>query len=220
MDSKITKKSDGVFYPFIGSLKSKGPATHRARVFDQNGSAIRWITVCGVSFTDESDWSGAGGRWVVHTPDVTDLMGHSDAHEAGTPTCVECAFQLGVTTINATSAGTGRIPKNQDRRVASYGVVTAVPEGKDVRGNLALKLDLYLDSGVGETPQRLVDAMGVDMMMTMRAPVFNVGEILLLDGSGREIGYPGRKPGKWDVTVESFGSLTEALDCLEKVRLP
>jgi len=44
----------------------------------------------------------------------------------------------------------------------------------------------------------------------LREPVFNVGEILILDESGREVGYPGRKPSKWLVTCELFGDDLDA----------
>jgi len=33
---------------------------------------------------------------------------------------------------------------------------------------------------------------------------FKIGEILLLSKSGREYGYPGRKPCKWNVSYETF----------------
>ena len=40
--------------------------------------------------------------------------------------------------------------------------------------------------------------------------VFYIGELLILDGFGREIGYPGRKPSKWGVRYETFSSLRQA----------
>ena len=44
----------------------------------------------------------------------------------------------------------------------------------------------------------------VDGKLHVRRPVFYVGELLLLDEYGREIGYPGRKPGRWDISYETF----------------
>lgn len=42
-------------------------------------------------------------------------------------------------------------------------------------------------------------------------PVFQKGEILIVDTSGREIPYPGRKPSKWYVTAEYFKNIEEAI---------
>lgn len=44
------------------------------------------------------------------------------------------------------------------------------------------------------------------MVMNLRAPVFQPGEILLLGDDGREVTHPGRKPGKWDVDVQHVGN--------------
>ena len=40
--------------------------------------------------------------------------------------------------------------------------------------------------------------------------VFYIGELLILDGFGREIGYPERKPDNWGVRYETFSSLRQA----------
>lgn len=45
----------------------------------------------------------------------------------------------------------------------------------------------------------------------LRRPVFNVGEVLLLNPDGREVPYPGRKPAKWRVTIEEFDDVDAAL---------
>jgi hypothetical protein len=52
------------------------------------------------------------------------------------------------------------------------------------------------------------------MMLGMRAPVFRLGEILFLDSNGREVNGDMRKPDKWDITVESFG--TDVLNALRR----
>lgn len=63
----------------------------------------------------------------------------------------------------------------------------------------------------------LVDRNGneIDLMrqfeLDFHLPVFNVGEILILNDSGREVCYPGRKPSKWRVQVEEFTDLNEAI---------
>jgi len=57
-------------------------------------------------------------------------------------------------------------------------------------------------------------------ILDVRQPVFAVGEILVVDGLGREIGYPGRKPDKWDVEYEGFDDVAvaaaRASDLLER----
>lgn len=49
--------------------------------------------------------------------------------------------------------------------------------------------------------------------------IFELGEVMVLDKmSGREPDFTeGRKPGKWSVTCETFGTLEEAMACRERV---
>lgn len=42
-------------------------------------------------------------------------------------------------------------------------------------------------------------------------PVFALGEIIVLDDSGREIGGLGRRPAGWDVDVEHFDDVNAAI---------
>lgn len=45
-----------------------------------------------------------------------------------------------------------------------------------------------------------------------KVPVFEKGEIVICDvGNGREVGYPGRKPSKWDVEYDIFDNLDDAV---------
>lgn len=46
---------------------------------------------------------------------------------------------------------------------------------------------------------------------------FERGEIVVLDGGGREPFGEGRKPAKWDVGEAEFTTLAEALACREQV---
>ena len=46
---------------------------------------------------------------------------------------------------------------------------------------------------------------------------FQKGEIIVLDGGGREPFGEGRKPAKWDVHDEQFTTLAEAKACREQV---
>jgi len=60
----------------------------------------------------------------------------------------------------------------------------------------------------------LFDAVGNPIglaALRLRVPVFHLGEILVLDGSGREVSGLGRKPGKWSVTIEEFTDIDLAV---------
>lgn len=44
-----------------------------------------------------------------------------------------------------------------------------------------------------------------------KIPVFSLGEVLILDGSGREVVGMQRKPSKWSVETEEFDNLEDAI---------
>lgn len=90
-----------------------------------------------------------------------------------------------------------------------FAVVTRVPVWPD-RGNAATAMNLAVDTGGGwDEPLEVVP---ISQSLHIRYPVFSVGELLVLDDrSGREVGYPGRKPSKWNVTVEMFTDIEEAV---------
>jgi len=44
-----------------------------------------------------------------------------------------------------------------------------------------------------------------------RRPCFTKGEVLIVDGHGREVAPPGRRPAKWGVRYEVFDTLEEAV---------
>lgn len=50
-----------------------------------------------------------------------------------------------------------------------------------------------------------------------RAPVFTLGEVLIVDEDGREVAGHRRKASKWDVDVEVFDLLTQAIVRAEEV---
>jgi hypothetical protein len=96
----------------------------------------------------------------------------------------------------------------------SFAVVTKTPTGKEVTGNLAATLDIYqvVQNRTKENDYTEgIEQIPFPVALRLRQPVFHVGEILILDESGREIGYPGRKPGKWDVEIEEFFYLDQAV---------
>ena len=82
----------------------------------------------------------------------------------------------------------------------TIGVITRVPNPLTEDGNLASAL-VY----------RLPPDLTMLCMTQGRIEVFTLGEILILDEYGREIGGAQRKPGKWHVEVEYFADLEEAV---------
>lgn len=99
--------------------------------------------------------------------------------------------------------------------MATIAVVTSVPDEPDM-GNLALT-QIWVQT---EQPDkgndyrgRYESALGLMGMAatSLRCEVFALGEILILDESGREVGGRGRKPAKWDVTVQECPTLEDAI---------
>jgi hypothetical protein len=100
-----------------------------------------------------------------------------------------------------------------------FGVITEVPPIEN-GGNLAVAMDILVETG---QPHESNDYLGtyerVDFptLLLLRRPVFNVGELLVLDDDGREIPYPARKPGKWSVTCEEFDTVQAAVNRVVEV---
>lgn len=100
--------------------------------------------------------------------------------------------------------------------MATFTVVTNTkPEWGTPEGNLASVLaDLYIPRGGiqgNEYVRAIEDPQFQGLAFHARFPVFHVGEILILDESGREYGYPGRKPTKWYIETEDFDNLDDAI---------
>ena len=92
----------------------------------------------------------------------------------------------------------------------TFGVITKVPPVNDPDGgNLAVALPLYFRTKDGSI-QDSVAVLGAGALSAMY-PVFDLGEILILDDTGREVSGKGRKPLKWFVTCEHFQQLEEAI---------
>lgn len=91
-----------------------------------------------------------------------------------------------------------------------FGVVVSVPEGEEVAGNLAVPTSGVWVARDPRDPMR-VEPVGPHMLLALRVPVFAMGEILVLDESGREIAGPMRKPSKWSVGVELFDTIELAV---------
>jgi hypothetical protein len=101
-----------------------------------------------------------------------------------------------------------------------YGVITEVPPLKD-SGNLAVSLgEICIQT---EQPSEdngyagRYEDVGFPASLAIQKRVFNVGEVLILDDSGREIPYPGRKPAKWSVTCEEFDNIERAVARAQQV---
>lgn len=95
-----------------------------------------------------------------------------------------------------------------------YLVITWVPDAEENpdNGNMCHEV-LYVVEDLGEyrsdgtvIPQRLSEKRQLVL-----SPLFEVGEILVVNNYGREINGQGRKPSKWDVRYEEFRSITKAI---------
>lgn len=82
-------------------------------------------------------------------------------------------------------------------------VITKIPNPHDDDGNLAAAI-VY---GKGLTPQ--LQAL---LLIHGRTEVFSLGEILIVNSDGREIGGNGRKPSKWNVSAEYFLTVELAIE--------
>lgn len=99
-----------------------------------------------------------------------------------------------------------------------FHVVTKVPADNDP-GNLAMATDVYLDpqakgGSFSDPHERLAEGLGQPLLaLYIQRPVFRLGEILVLDHNDRD--QFGRKPSKWDVTIEGF---VDPVAAVERVR--
>jgi len=88
-----------------------------------------------------------------------------------------------------------------------FAVITRVPDPTKDRGNLGA-LIAYKVSG---------DEVNPFMAPSFFQEVFSLGEIIVVDEWGREIGGVGRKPSKWGVESEVFSSVGDAVVCSNRV---
>ena len=91
-------------------------------------------------------------------------------------------------------------------------VITKVPDILE-SGNMA---DELIYGGYDEDGDKII-CIGItnknqQSIGECKVPVFEEGEIVICDViAGREVGYPGRKPGKWAVEYEIFDNLDDAV---------
>jgi hypothetical protein len=92
--------------------------------------------------------------------------------------------------------------------------IAVVIEAKEGSGNLAIPgSPLYMVIGQRDASngyQEQTKKLDILQTLGLRQQVFEVGEILILDESGREVGFPGRKPEKWDVRIKYVQSFEQA----------
>ena len=94
-----------------------------------------------------------------------------------------------------------------------FQVITKVPNEEEAAqgGNLAAVLDLWQVDPAGQYGIECTRVDPMATLLTLRAPVFYIGEILIIDGDGREVAGLGRKASKWTVSTEEFDDLDAAV---------
>lgn len=105
-------------------------------------------------------------------------------------------------------------------------VITEVPP-RNHAGNLAALMEVVYEkeqmSPENEWEGVYLDLHEVDpnlamlALMKLRVPVFRLGEIIVCDENGREIGGAGRKPSKWLISFEVYNSVFEAVQRSKEV---
>lgn len=95
--------------------------------------------------------------------------------------------------------------------VLEWCVITDVGESDMImpRGNLANAQVYPIDGG----------PVVIELALAYGTPVFERGELLLVNEHGREVCGAGRKPNKWDVRYETFpfAELELAIQCATEV---
>lgn len=90
----------------------------------------------------------------------------------------------------------------------------------DDRGNLAMAGPLFIEDAEAQTVTPFFDLLPrpeyLGLFLALRAPVFEQGEILVVDDDGREVGGAGRKPSKWGITYNHFNTVEEAIAASRK----
>jgi len=96
-----------------------------------------------------------------------------------------------------------------------YQVITRIPDPeKGETGNLYDEVPWWLVEGTGEIKdgEWVPDRVERDYSRgSVRMPVFEIGEVLIVNDYGREIVGHGRKADKWDVDYEEFDTIEEAV---------
>jgi hypothetical protein len=116
----------------------------------------------------------------------------------------------------------------------TWAVITEIPDPLKSMGNLADAPEVYVlieeggphDNYEGKRVNYLdflvqnKHEFSEEMfrkLIRLQYPVFELGEILLIGPSGREVTMPGRKPSKWLVEYEEFNSVESAVARSEEI---
>ena len=91
----------------------------------------------------------------------------------------------------------------------TFGVITKIEE----LINVAIEFAARDKDGILNIECANSSDCNPDIMVPIRAPVFTLGEILILDENGREMCGHLRKPSKWRVECKEFGSPEGAIQC-------
>jgi hypothetical protein len=103
----------------------------------------------------------------------------------------------------------------------TFAVITKVPKVRE--GN---EYDQILVEGWDEANEEVIYhlpkedekySMVETKYVNAKLPVFHLGELLILDHTGREVTGVGRKPSKWSVEVKEFITLDEAVQMAQEV---
>ena len=101
----------------------------------------------------------------------------------------------------------------------TFAVITKVPKpGEGNEGHVVLVKDWDKDNE--EQIYRfstIEDFDNPNDYIEAKIPVFNLGEVLILNDSGREVAGMQRKPSKWSVEVEEFDNLDDAVKKAQEV---
>ena len=103
-------------------------------------------------------------------------------------------------------------------KARTFCVITGVPTLPDDRNCADSFIYVKTDTKDSDEPQYFlecyhdVDDAQMEISVECKVPVFQVGEVLILNDYGREIPYPGRKPSKWYVDYEMYDDLDAALE--------
>ena len=97
----------------------------------------------------------------------------------------------------------------------TFAVITKVPkvrEGNEYDQILVEGWDEDNEEVIYHLPKEDVEYRAADTKyVNAKLPVFQLGEILILDNNGREVNGVGRKPSKWSVEYKTFNNIDEAV---------
>lgn len=97
--------------------------------------------------------------------------------------------------------------------MTEFCVITSVPDpDKGEVGNLATGLDVFRVVRDFDGADEQVERISPLIALSLRTPVFSLGEIIVVNESGREIGGHGRKPSKWSISSEYFDNVEDAIE--------